>query len=191
MLPESDMLTTAHKITTPEDLKTFVECYDRAFGTQALALEFLEGCEEVFLFRDHEGTPVAGYTINTQQAYRTLAFIPDAFAAFYREKATGLQTYELGTIWVDESRRNGREKLEMWVHIFGNMLSRADTVMIGTAVSEEIYRFYLRYGVKVAYHGPMQVGDGKLVEGWIVYLDDITTSKVPEMYEQLSRRLGR
>jgi hypothetical protein len=185
------MLTTAHTITSAEDLQTFVECYDRAFGTQVLKQEFLEGCEEVFLFRDHEGTPVAGYTINRQQAYRTLDFIPDAFASFYREEATGLQTYELGTIWVDESRRNGREKLEMWVHIFGNMLSRADTVMVGSTASEEIYRFYLRYGVKLAYQGPMQVGDGGLVQGWIVYLDDISTSKVPEMYEQLSRRLGR
>jgi hypothetical protein len=185
------MVTTAHKITSPEDLQTFVECYDRAVGTQILTQEFLAGCEDVFLFRDLEGTPVAGYTINTQQSYRLLALIPDTFAAFYREQATDLQTYELGTIWVDESRRNGREKLEMWVHIFGNMLSRADAVMVGATVSEEIYRFYLRYGVKVAYQGPIQAGDRALVQGWIVYLDDISTSKVPEMYEQLSRRLGR
>ncbi len=185
------MLTAAQKITSDEDYQTFIECYDRAFGTKFLKLEFLRNCDDVILFRDSAGTPVGGYTINTEQAYRTLSVIPDNFAAFYRKQAEGVKTYELGTIWVDETRRNGREKLELWLHIFGNMISRDGTIMVGSTISDEIYRFYERYGVKLAYHGPMQLEDGKLVQGWIVYLDDLATSKVPEMYEQLSKRFGR
>lgn len=183
------MHTTAHKITSTDDHNTFVECYDRAYGASILTLEFLQGCDEVYLFRDHEGKPVAGYTINLEQAYRTLSFIPADFAGYYREKATGLQTYELGTIWVDNEKRNGREKLELWLHIFGNMLSRADTVMVGCATSEEIYRFYARYGMKLAYYGPMKTLSGDYFDGWIIFCDDITESKVPEMYEALKKRL--
>jgi len=185
------MLTNAQKITSDEDYLTFIECYDRAFGSKFLKLDFLRNCDDVILFQDSEGTPVAGYTINTEQAYRTLSVIPESFAAFYRKQAEGVKTYELGTIWVDERRKNGREKLELWLHIFGNMISRAGTVMVGMTVSEEIYHFYQRYGVKLVYQGPIQLSDGTLVPGWIVYLDDLTASKVPEMYEQLSKRFSR
>lgn len=189
------MLTTAEKITSVEDLGTFLACYDRAYGASILTLEFLQGCDEVYMFRDHDGNPVAGYTINTEQAYRTLDWLPAELAAYYREKASGMQTYELGTIWVDNEKRNGREKLELWLHIFGNMISRASTMMVGCATSEEIYRFYARYGMKLAYYGPMRPANQShahqsFKEGWIVYTDDISTSKVPEMYEALKKRLG-
>lgn len=185
------MLTNAQKITSDENYLTFIECYDRAIGFNILKLDFLRNCDDVILFRDGEGIPVAGYTINTEQAYRTLSVIPESFAAFYRKQAEGVKTYELGTVWVDERRKNGREKLELGLHIFGNMISRAGTVMVGMTVSEQICHFYQRYGVKLAYQGPMQLSDGNLVPGWIVYLDDLSSSKVPEMYEQLSKRLRR
>lgn len=184
------MKTTASKITSTEDLLLFIECYDRAYGGSILSLEFLQGCEEVYLFRDQDGAPVAGYTINTEQPYRTLAFLPAELAAHYRERARDLQTYELGTIWVEADRRNGIEKLELWFHIFGNGIARANTVMVGNTVSEEIYRFYSRYGTKLAYYGPMDDGEGGFIDGWVVYQDDVLSSKVPEMYEQLKRRLG-
>ena len=183
------MLTTAQLISSIEDLNTFVECYDRAFGSSILSLEFLQGCDEVFLFRNQEGAPVAGYTINTKQAYRTLSFISDDVARYFREKASGLQTYELGTIWVDDDRRNGREKLELWMHIFGNMISKSDIVMVGWTSSEEIYLFYARYGMKLAYYGPMNTSNHGNSEGWIIYCDDLSESKVPEMYEALKKRL--
>jgi hypothetical protein len=184
------MLTTAEQITSVEDLGTFLRCYDRAYGASILTLEFLQGCDEVYMFRDHDGNPVAGYTINTEQAYRTLEFIPAEFATFYREKASGVLSYELGTIWVEQEKRNGRGKLELWLHIFGNMISRADTMMVGSTGSEEIYRFYARYGMKLAYYGPMRPMNQDYIEGWIIYCDDITQSKVPEMYEALKKRLA-
>jgi hypothetical protein len=184
------MKTTASKITSTEDLLLFIKCYDRAYGGSILSLEFLQGCEEVYLFRDQDGAPIAGYTINTKLPYRTLEFLLTELAAHYRERAQGLQTYELGTIWVDADRRNGVEKLELWMHIFGNGIARANTVMVGNTVSEEIYRFYSRYGMKLAYFGPMANGEGGFIDGWVVYQDDILSSKIPEMYEQLKRRLG-
>jgi hypothetical protein len=184
------MKTTASKITSTEDLLLFIECYNRALGRSILSLDFLQGCEEVYLFRDQDGASVAGYTINTELPYRTLGFLPAELAAHFRERAQGLQTYELGTIWVDADRRNGVEKLELWMHIFGNGIARANTVMVGSTVSEEIYRFYSRYGMKLAYFGPMADGEGGIIDGWVVYQDDILLSKIPEMYEQLKRRLG-
>jgi hypothetical protein len=184
------MKTTASKITSTEDLLLFIECYGRASGRSILSLDFLQGCEEVYLFRDQEGAPVAGYTINTELPYRTLGFLPAELAAYFRERAEGLQTYEAGTIWVDADRRNGVEKLELWLHIFGNGIARANTVMVGSTVSEEIYRFYSRFGAKLAYYGPMDYGEGGIIMSWIIYLDDIYSTKVPEMYEQLKRRLG-
>jgi hypothetical protein len=36
----------------------------------------------------------------------------------------------------------------------------------------------------------MDDGEGGFIDGWIVYLDEIQSSKIPEMYEQLKRRLG-
>ncbi len=159
-------------------------------GGSILTMEFLQGCQEVYLFRDNDGAPVAGYTINTELPYRTLGFLPAELAAHYRERAQGLQTYELGTIWEAADRRNGVEKLELWMHIFGNGIARANTVMVGNTVSEEIYRFYSRYGMKLACFGPMANGEGGFIDGWVVYQDDILSSKIPEMYEQLKRRLG-
>ena len=184
------MKTTASKITSTEDLLLYIECYDRAYGGSILSLEFLQGCEEVYLFRDLDGAPVAGYTINTELSYRTLGFLPAEIATHLRERVHGRQTYELGTIWVDADRRNSVEKLELWVHIFGNTIARAHTVMVGNTVSEDIYRFYNRYGMKLAYYGPMDDGEGGYIDGWVVYQDDILSSKIPEMYEQLKRRLG-
>ena len=92
------MITTVEKITSVEDLETFLACYDRAFGGSFLTLEFLLGCDEVFLFRDQVGNPVAGYTINIEQAYRTLESIPAEAAVYYRDKGKGVPFYELGTI---------------------------------------------------------------------------------------------
>ena len=184
------MRTTAQNITSEEDLITFVECYERVYGKSILTLDFARECEDVYLFRDEEGTPVGGYTINTQQAYRTLSFIPEELAAHFREQASGMQTYELGTIWVAENRRNGREKLEVSLHILGNMISRHDAVMVGCTGSEDNYKLYSRYGVKLAYYGPMKRPDGDYVQGWIFFIDDLSTTKVPEMYEALKKRLG-
>jgi hypothetical protein len=184
------MLTTAEKIVSDDDFKVFVDCYDREYGANILSVDFLRLCDDVFLFRDGDGNPVGGYTINTKQAYRMLSFLPDDFAQYFRDKAKGLSTYELGTIWVDNSRRNGREKLELWLHIFGNMISRSDTVMVGATSSEDIYRFYSRYGMKLAYYGPFRLSNGTITDAWIIYTDDLASSKVPEMYEQLKRRLG-
>lgn len=185
------MNTTVHKITSEEDLATFVECYDRAFGGSFLSAEFLRGCEDVFLFRDSEGNPIGGYSINTQLAYRLLSVIPAQLAEVFRARTSGLETYELGTIWVDPTRRNSREKLEVWLHVFQSMIARANTVMVGATISEEIYNFYARYGMKLAYFGPMNVVNDQYTDGWIVYTDDVASSKVPQMYEQLSQRLAR
>lgn len=184
------MRTTAQKITSEEDLATFVEWYERVYGKAILTLDFVRECEDVYLFRDHEGTPVGGYTINTQQAYRTLDFIPAELAAHFREQAIGLQTYELGTIWVAENRRTGREKLEVSLHILGNMISRRDTVMVGCTGAEDNYKLYSRYGAKLAYYGPMKPPDGTYVQGWIFYIDDLSATKVPEIYAALKKRLG-
>jgi hypothetical protein len=184
------MVTRAEKITSNEDLATFIACYDKAYGGSILTMEFLQGCQEVYLFRDNDGAPVAGYTINTELPYRTLGFLPAELAAHYRERAQGLQTYELGTIWVDADRRNGVEKLELWMHIFGNGIARADTVMVCITDAEDIYRFYSRFGAKLAYYGPTDDGDGGFIDGWVVYVDDVASTKIPEMYEQLKRRLG-
>ncbi|MFN4984833.1 MAG: hypothetical protein ACK5GI_01640 [Ignavibacteria bacterium] len=183
------MLTTAEKITSTEDLSTFIQCYDKAYGGSILSLEFLQGCQEVYLFRDMQGAPVAGYSINTDLPYRTLDFLPAEVAGRLRGQAEGLQTYELGTIWVDAERRNGREKLELWIHIFGNVIARTDTVMVGNTISEEIYRFYSRYGMKLAHYGPSDDGEGGFIPGWVVYQDDVASSKIPEMYEALKKRL--
>lgn len=185
------MITTVQRITSDDDLTTFVECYDRAFGSSFLNVEFLRGCEDVYLFRDSEGNPVGGYSINTQLAYRLLSVVPDQLAEVFRARASGVETYELGTIWVDTTRRNSREKLEVWLHVFQSMIARADSVMVGATISEEIYNFYARYGMKLVYFGPMKVMNDEYVDGWIVYTDDLSSSKVPEMYEQLSQRLAR
>jgi hypothetical protein len=80
--------------------------------------------------------------------------------------------------------------MELWAHIFGNMLSRAGSVMVGNTVSEELYRAYADRGVQLAYFGPMYDGDGGYIDGWIFYLEDVASSKVPEAYEQLKQRLG-
>lgn len=184
------MVTTVQKINSSEDLATFVECYDSAYGSSILALEYLQGCEDVFLFRDSDGKPVAGYAINTQLPYRLLERLPVELATKLRDSASGHQTYELGTIWVDPERRNGREKLELWLHIFGNALSRAGNVMVGNTVSEELYLFYTRFGMKLAYYGPQNYGNAGDVHGWIIYLDDVSTSKIPAMYEALKKRLA-
>ena len=184
------MRTRAEKITSEEDMKTFVECYERVYGKSILTLDFDKECEDVYLFRDQEGTPVGGYTINTQQAYRTLSFIPTELAAHFREQACGVKTYELGTIWLAENRRNGREKLELSLHILGNMISRHDSVVVGCTGAESNYKLYSRYGVKLAYYGPMKRPDGDYVQGWIFYIDDLGATKVPEMYEALKKRLG-
>lgn len=185
-----NMLTTAQKITSDNDLMTFVECYERVYGRSILTLDFVKECEDVYLFRDQEGTPVGGYTINTQQAYRTLSYIPTELAAHFRELARGMRTYELGTIWVAESRRNGREKLELSLHILGNMVSRSDSVMVGFTRSEVNFKLYSRYGVKLAYSGPMKSPDGDYQQGWIFYIDDIRSTRVPAMHIALKNRLG-
>lgn len=182
--------TTAENLTSEEDLATFVEYYERVYGKSILTLDFVRECEDVYLFRDHEGTPVGGYTINTKQAYRTLSFIPAELAAHFREQASGVETYELGTIWIDPDRRNRREKLELSLHILGNMISRRDTVMVGCTGAEDNYRLYARYGVKLAYFGPMKPPDGDYVQGWIFYIDDLSSTKVPEIYAALKKRLG-
>jgi hypothetical protein len=62
--------------------------------------------------------------------------------------------------------------------------------MVGWTSSEEIYRFYSRYGMKLAYYGPLRLSNHIISQGWIIYTDDLAASKVPEMYEQLKRRLG-
>jgi hypothetical protein len=36
----------------------------------------------------------------------------------------------------------------------------------------------------------MDDGDGGYIDGWIFYLEDVASSKVPEAYEQLKQRLG-
>lgn len=184
------MRSRAENITSEEDLKTFVECYERVYGKSILTLDFVKECEDVYLLRDQEGTPVGGYTINTKQAYRTLDFVPAELAAHFREQASGVQTYELGTIWVAENRRNGREKLELSLHILGNMISRKDAVMVGCTGSEDNYKLYSRYGVKLAYYGPMKPPGGDYVQGWIFYIDDLSTTKIQEMHEALKKRLG-
>lgn len=182
------MLTTPLLISSEEHFQLFVEKYNVAFGDHVLSIEFIKGCDEVFMFFDKDGNAVGGYSINTEQTYRLTSFAPDVIAAHLRKKAEGLPTYELGTIWVEESRRNGREKLEVWMHIFGSMISRADQVMIGATESEEIYHFYHRYGMKLAYFGPLQVHGDTLTDAWIIYTDDVLASKVPEMYEALKKR---
>jgi len=183
-------VTTAQNITSEQDLATFVDCYERAYGKSILTLDFVRECDDVYLFRDRECTPVGGYTINTKQAYRTLDFVPAELAAHFREQASGMQTYELGTIWVSEGRRNGREKLELTFHLLGNMIFRRDSVMVGCTGSEDIYKLYSRYGVKLAYYGPMKPPGGDYAQGWIFYIDDLSTDRVPVMYEALKQRLG-
>ncbi len=183
------MRTTARNITTEEDLQTFVDCYERIYGKAILTLDFVKECEDVYLFRDEHGSPIGGYTINTKQAYRTLSFIPEEIAAHFRKVASGVQTYELGTIWVAEDWRNRREKLELTLHILGNMIARRDTVMVGCTGGEGQYKLYARYGVKLAYYGPMKPPEGDYVQGWIFYVDDLSATKIPEMYEALKQRL--
>lgn len=184
------MITTVQKITTDEHFQMFTECYNREFGDNFLSADFLRGCEEVYLFFNSEGNAVAGYSINVHQPYRVLNVAPEVVAQHLRAKATGKITYELGTIWIEKSRRNGREKLELWLHIFGKMLSRSDTVMVGATESREIFHFYERYGMKIAYFGPLFVHGEQTSDAWVVYSDDISNSKVPEMYEALKKRLA-
>ena len=184
------MTTSACRITDEEDFKTFAECYAHACGASILSVDFLRNCDEVYLFRDDEGQPFAGYSINVKQEYRTLSFIPKEIAEHLRARAQGLDTYELGTLWLDATRRRFRERLELSAHMFGNIISRAGSILVANTVSEELYRLYADRGVKLAYFGPMDDGHGGCIDGWIFYLEDVASSKVPEAYEQLKKRLG-
>ena len=184
------MTTSACRITDEEDFITFVECYAQAYGAGILSIDFLRNCEEVYLFRDEEGQPFAGYSINVTQDYRTLSYIPTEIADHFCARAQGLDTYELGTLWLDATRRRFRERLELSAHMFGNIISRAGSIMVANTVSEELYRLYADRGVKLAYFGPMDDGDGGYIDGWIFYLQDVASSKVPEAYEKLKKRLG-
>jgi hypothetical protein len=184
------MTAGAYRITDEDDYITFAECYKHAYGASIVSIDFLRNCEEVYLFRDEGGRPFAGYSINTKQDYRTLSYIPIELAIHFRERSQGRDSYELGTVWIDATRRSFRERMELWAHIFGNMLSRAGSVMVGNTVSEELYRAYADRGVQLAYFGPMDDGDGGYIDGWIFYLEDVASSKVPEAYEQLKQRLG-
>ena len=184
------MTTRASRITDEEDFITFAECYKHAYGASIVSIDFLRNCDEVFLFRDEDGQPFAGYSINTKQAFRTLSYIPIELANHFRDRAQGHDTYELGTVWIDATRRSFRERMELWAHIFGNMVSRAGSVMVGNTVSEELYRAYADRGVKLAYFGPMDDGDGGYIDGWIVYLEDVDSIRIPEAYEQLKDLLG-
>ncbi len=184
------MTTSACRITDEEDFITFVECYAQAYGAGILSIDFLRNCEEVYLFRDEEGQPFAGYSINVTQDYRTLSYIPKEIADHFCARAQGLDTYELGTLWLDATRRRFRERLELSAHMFGNIISRAGSIMVANTISEELYRLYADRGVKLAYFGPMDDGDGGYIDGWIFYLQDVASSKVPEAYEKLKKRLG-
>ena len=183
------MITTVKKVTSEEHFQVFTECYNNEFGANFLSTEFLSGCEEVFLFFDSDGNAIAGYSINVDQPYRVFNGAIDVVAQHLRAKAADKTTYELGTIWIEKSRRNGREKLELWLHIFGNMLARSETVMVGATGSKEIYDFYNRYGMKLVYFGPVCLHGEQTSDAWIVYTDDVLKSKIPEMYEALKKRL--
>ena len=189
------LITTAHEVTTDEDRQLFLECYARALDVDVTNLDlnrdFLRECEVVYLFRDAEGVALAGYTINMEQSYRTLDRLPADIAANLRAMAEGYVTYELGTIWVAPDRRNGREKLELWYHIFENMIARSHLVMVGSTHSDEIYAFYSRYGTTLAYANEELEVFGKKQKYYIFYIDDISKTKVPEMCAQLRSRLLR
>jgi hypothetical protein len=184
------MVTTVQEITSDEDLQTFVECYDREIGHQAQVLDFVKNAT-VYLFRDQDGTPVGGYTINTEQAFRTLSYLPASLAADLRARAAGLDTYELGTIWVSSELRHSRTKLEVWLHIFENMVARAGIIMVGGTISDEIYSFYSRYGMKLLHHNSITLPDGTSAQQYFIYCDDIYATKIPEMAALLRRRLER
>ena len=184
------MTTSVTPVTDEQDFITFAECYKHAYGASIVSLDFLCNCDEVYLFRDEDGMPFAGYSINTKQEFRTLSYIPAELATHFRARAQGRDTYELGTVWIDATRRSFRERMELWAHIFGTMLSRTGSIMVGNTVSEELYRAYADRGVKLAYFGPMDDGDGGYIDGWIFYLEDVASSKIPEAYEQLKQRLG-
>jgi hypothetical protein len=87
------LITTAHEVTTDEVRLLFLDCFARAIGVPLssidLTLDFLRECEVVYLFRDTTGAPIAGYTINTEQSYRTLDRIPADIAANLRAMAEG------------------------------------------------------------------------------------------------------
>lgn len=183
------MITTVQRISSEEHFQLYVECFCREFGYNVVTADFLRGCEEVFLFFDAAGNAIAGYSINVDQPFRLLGVAPAAVAGHLRLKGSGYETYELGTIWIEKSRRNGREKLELWVHIFGSMLSRSDKVMVGGTESKEIYHFYSRYGMKLAYFGPSYIHGEQTCDFWVIYTEDVMSSKVPEMHAALTKRL--
>ena len=189
------MNTTVHEVTTDEDRLLFLTCYAQALGVNEtsldLGIDFLRECEVVYLFRDSQGYPIAGYTINTEQSYRTLDRIPADVAAQLRAMAQGYVTYELGTIWVAPDSRNGRDKLELWYHVFGSMIHRSHLVMVGSTYSDEIYAFYSRYGSTLAYKNDHQEVFGRTSRYYIFYIDDLSATKVPEMHQQLGARLLR
>ncbi|MBU3679882.1 MAG: hypothetical protein FGM32_09805 [Candidatus Kapabacteria bacterium] len=189
------LTTTAYEVSTDEERQLFLESYAHALGIPVsdldLSIDFLRECEVVYIFRDAEGDAVSGYTINTEQSYRTLDRIPPDIAAELRAKAEGLQTYELGTIWVAPDRKNGREKLELWYHVFERMIARSHLVMVGSTFSDEIYSFYSRYGATLAYLNEQLEVFGKQSTYYIIYIDDLSKTKVPDMYAQLRNRLLR
>lgn len=187
---KATMLTTVQQITSDEDFQTFVDCYNREIGHKVLSLDFVKNAI-VYLFRDQDGTPVGGYTINTEQAYRVLSYLPAELAAGIRALTVGHDTYELGTIWVSSEQRHGRTKLEVWLHIFENMIARAGCIMAGGTFSDEIYSFYARYGMKLLYKHTVTLADGSSVPQYVIYCDDIYATKIPEMSALLRKRLER
>jgi hypothetical protein len=108
------MTAGAYRITDEDDYITFAECYKHAYGASIVSIDFLRNCEEVYLFRDEGGRPFAGYSINTKQDYRTLSYIPIELAIHFRERSQGRDSYELGTVWIDATRRSFRERMELW-----------------------------------------------------------------------------
>lgn len=55
------MRTTPQLIASEKDYQTFADRYNQAFGDNFLRVEFLRGCEEVYLFFDTEGNAIGGY----------------------------------------------------------------------------------------------------------------------------------
>ena len=186
------LLTTAYEVVTDAERQAFIDLYAQSFEHKSLgvnlSVDFLRCCEVVYLFKDRQGQSVAGYSINTQQSYRSLEWIPADVAHSLREQAQGLSTYELGTIWILPERRNSREKLELFLHIFDSMMSRSNVVMVGSSVSEEIFQFYKRFA-KIAYQSDRVIIGGISTNFYIMYIDDLANTKIPELRDKLRERL--
>jgi hypothetical protein len=61
--------------------------------------------------------------------------------------------------------------------------------MVGNTYSDEIYAFYARYGATLAYANDQLLILGRPSKYYIIYIDDLSKTKVPDMRDQLKKRL--